>query len=155
MSAPKWLRLAFGELWPVTVREIAGDKHNQRVIQYHARTTLKATEDEVAWCSAFACWCMEQAGVTSTRSARARSWLAWGVAADYPNDGTIAVLRRAGGTAGPEVLDAPGHVGFVVGLDAPSSVLVLGGNQGNAVSIARYPLDQVLGFRLPGEVGGG
>lgn len=151
----KWLRLAFAELWPAPVREVIGGQHNPRIIQYHERTTLKATEDEVAWCSAFACWCMEQAGTHSTRSARARSWLAWGIAAEYAEVGAIVVLRRAGVTAGPEVMDAPGHVGFVVSLAAPSSVDVLGGNQGNAVSIARYPLDQVLGFRLPAEIAGG
>lgn len=45
------------------VHEIAGVKHNDRILDYHQATTLKAQADEVSWCSAFVNWCYIQAGL--------------------------------------------------------------------------------------------
>jgi hypothetical protein len=44
-----------------------------------------------------------------------------------------------------------GHVGFFKGYDDQGNVLVLGGNQGDAVSISPYPRESLLGFRRAGE----
>ena len=45
--------------------------------------------------------------------------------------------------------DSPsGHVGLFAGMDHDSgTVRLLGGNQGDAVSIATFPADRVLGVR--------
>jgi hypothetical protein len=57
------------------------------------------------------------------------------------------VLKRGGGRQpGPEVLNAPGHVGFYAGTEG-SKVLVLGGNQSDEVNISRYPKNRILGIR--------
>jgi len=42
-----------------------------------------------------------------------------------------------------------GHVGFVAGADRNGNLLVLGGNQGDAVSINRFSRGRVLGYRWP------
>jgi uncharacterized protein (TIGR02594 family) len=150
---PKWLRRAYGELY---VSEVSGPGSNPRVLEYHACTTLKATDDDVAWCSAFVCWCFEQDSAEHTRSARARSWLFWGGKLDYPENGCVVVLQRGPGKQPPaSVLDAPGHVGLFVGFSDATRILLLGGNQGNAVSIVSYPIHQVLGYRVPAVVQGG
>lgn len=136
---PPWLRRARNEMG---VSEVMGEKHNARILEYHAETKLKATSDETPWCSAFACAMMEWSGVPSPKSAAARSWLTWGEAIDKPTLGCVVVLKR--GTS-----ETSGHVGFYVG-EAPGFVQLLGGNQANTVSMASFPISMLLGYRLPG-----
>ncbi len=133
-----WLKLAVKE---IGVKEIIGVKHNPKIIKYHQSTILKATEDEISWCSAFVCWVIESYGMESTRSAAARSWLNWGEPTKYPYSGCIAVFSR-----GSEKW--MGHVGFYIG-ETDSHVKVLGGNQGNSVSIREYPKSRLLSYRIP------
>lgn len=134
----KWLEAALLELGDA-VREVPGDKDNPRIVEYHATTTLRATDDETPWCSSFVNWCVIQAGLRGTNSAMARSWLKWGRECG-PTLGAVVVLSRGEPPAG--------HVGFFVG-QRWGRVFVIGGNQGNAVSVARYPADRVLGYRWP------
>jgi hypothetical protein len=44
-----------------------------------------------------------------------------------------------------------GHVGFVAGQDRAGNLMVLGGNQGDAVSIKPFARGRVLGFRWPAD----
>ena len=64
------------------VLEVQGPGAHPTILTFFTYTTLKGTKlalsDETAWCSAFACAVMEQCGITSTKSAAARSWLSWG-----------------------------------------------------------------------------
>eukprot|EP01156_Anaeramoeba_ignava_P011257 Anaeramoba_ignava/a482504_22.p5 GENE.a482504_22~~a482504_22.p5 ORF type:complete len:143 (+),score=5.17 a482504_22:255-683(+) len=76
-SDAPWFKIALEEMW-AGVTEIRGRKHNPRIIEYHKSTTLRASNDETAWCSSFVNWCIEQAGLKGTDSAAARSWLKWG-----------------------------------------------------------------------------
>lgn len=138
-NKPIWMDVAEKELG---VAEVPGDQDNPRIVEYHQATTLKATDDETAWCSAFVNWCMQQAKVLGTGSAAARSWLTWGKKLDIPEYGCICIFSR--GTN-----PAQGHVGFYVGTDGWSHVKVLGGNQGNKVSVQSYPLSRLLGYRWP------
>lgn len=95
-----------------------------------------------AWCADFVNATLKQAGMAGTNSGMARSFLNYGQPVDTPQKGDIAVFRR-GDPNGPY-----GHVGFYEG-DDPGGIRVLGGNQGNAVSSAVYPREQLLGFRRP------
>ena len=133
-----WLEIAAGELG---IKEIMGLKHQPRILEYHKATSLKASEDETPWCSAFVNWVMLQHGVKGTDSALARSWLAWGVPLDKPYKGCVIILRR--GTQPWQ-----GHVGFYLSEEF-GVYRVLGGNQGNAVSIKSYNVSDLLGFRGP------
>jgi uncharacterized protein (TIGR02594 family) len=71
---------------------------------------------------------------------RARSWESDSMTKlDKPAYGCIVTFNRDGG----------GHVGFVVGKDAQGNIMVLGGNQSNAVSIAPFALSRVTGYVWP------
>jgi uncharacterized protein (TIGR02594 family) len=136
---PKWLEIAKKE---IGVREVTGLDHNPRILEYHSKTALKATTDEVSWCSAFVCFIFESCGIRSTRDAWARSWLKWGYPMKSPEMGCVVVLWR-------EHPDSwKGHVGLWTGQD-DLYVYVLGGNQNNLVNISKYPKKQVLGYRWP------
>lgn len=135
-----WLTVAKSE---IGVQETPGTRSTPRVIEYHAATDLKATSDEVPWCSAFVCWCLEQCGIRSTRSAAARSYLRYGLRLKRPVLGAIAVMRRGKNPA-------QGHVGIYAGPSwVPGFFRCVGGNQGNAVSVARKSLGDVIAWVWP------
>lgn len=99
-----------------------------------------------AWCADFVNATLSQAGMKGTGSGMARSFLEWGEEVQQPQRGDVAVFSR-GDPNGPF-----GHVGFFEGYNPDGSIRVLGGNQGDAVSIANYGADQLLGFRrAPGQ----
>jgi uncharacterized protein (TIGR02594 family) len=137
MTGPHWMPIAWRELG---THEVVGPAVNPRIVDYHQATTLKATDDEVPWCSAFACWVMREAHVPTPRSAAARLWLPWGQTADE-RYGAIAVLKRGNNPT-------QGHVGLLIDADG-ASVWLLGGNQGDAVSVARFDRSRLLGLRWP------
>lgn len=149
IETPGWLKVALEEA-ARGVKEISGAEHEDRILLYHASTTLSATEDEVPWCSAFVNWCVEAAGYVGTDSSRARDFLRWGRAIDPPAYGAIIVLSRGPSPPGPDVIDAPGHVGFLVASPTPDEILLLGGNQDNQVCTRPYPRDRILGVRWAG-----
>ena len=139
MIGPAWMIAALSELGTA---EVPGDGNNPRIVEYQRATTLHATDDATPWCAAFVSWCLQQGGVESTRSSLARSYMPWGVACGE-RYGAVVVLKR-----GEKPLQ--GHVGFLV--DAtPSTVWVLGGNQNDRVSLARFERARLLGMRWPAE----
>jgi uncharacterized protein (TIGR02594 family) len=132
-----WMQIAIAE---IGVKEFNGDADNPRIVEYLSSTNLSkamASQDETAWCSAFTNWCLEKAGYAGTDSAWARNWLNWGRELKTPRRGCIVVFSRGNG----------GHVGFYMGKSG-SNIRVLGGNQGDTVSIASYPAARVLGYRV-------
>jgi len=141
LVVPKWLEIAFNELG---VEEIPGPEHNPRIQEYLAAVDLPGAEDETAWCSAFVNWVMKQAGHERTGSGAARSWLTYGNEIMDPLYGDIVVLWR-------EDPDSwKGHVGFYAGMDRKKErIFILGGNQGNMVSVRAYPADRLLQYRRP------
>ena len=116
----------------------------------------RVTDDEVPWCSAFVSWCCQVTGFERSRSLRARSWLDVGAEVGGPADarpGDVVVFSRGRlPQPGPEVRKAPGHVAFVAAAPRPGAkrVTVVGGNQSDRVSEARYSTGRVLGFRRLG-----
>lgn len=135
---PKWLEIAMEEFG---VCEYPGKKQNPRIIQYHQSVTLKATEDEIPWCSSFINWCMTEAGIEGTNSAAARSWMEWGAAHLQAQRGSVVIFRRGKNPT-------QGHVAFFLSRIG-DDVEVLGGNQSNRVGINRYPEKDVIGYRWP------
>lgn len=98
--------------------------------------------DAVPWCAAFVGGCLEAVGIKSTRFESAKSYMAWGIPLSRPVYGCIAVFSRKGG----------GHVGFVIADDGKGRLLILGGNQSDAVSIAPFDKNRVVGYRWPQAV---
>lgn len=135
---PAWLLTARGELG---VQEYAGAQHNPRILEYHDATNLNAGADEVAWCSSFVNWCMQQNGIAGTQSAAARSWATWGKGLVAPKPGCVVVFRRHD----PNNPNA-GHVTFFIALRG-AFIDVLGGNQSNSVRISSYAANDLIGYR--------
>lgn len=102
---------------------------------------------KTAWCAAFVNAALGASGQQGTGTLLARDFLKVGTATDRPAEGDIVVLTR-GDPRGWQ-----GHVGFYAGRDSNGNVLVLGGNQGNKVSVQSYPASRVLGYRKPPEAG--
>jgi len=139
----------------VGTTEVPGKVANPAIL---AMLRLDATwpgGDEVPWCSAFVnyiCWLLR---LPRSKSLRARSWLDVGEPVDweYAKKGfDVVVLARGGGNQpGPDVIDAPGHVGFFAGdehiEDRDEDIYILGGNQNNGVNVSVYPVGRLLGIR--------
>lgn len=135
LAKPNWVSIAESE---IGVKEVVGKQHNPRVLEYHA-TTGKFSDDETPWCASFVNWVMQKAGQGGTGSAVALSWKKYGKNLGKPAYGSIAVFSWGGGK---------GHVGFVVGKQG-SNILVLGGNQSNAVNIAKFDPKKAVAFVVP------
>lgn len=136
----------------VGTKETAGSVSNPLVLSMLRLDTSWVEDDAVAWCSAFVNFIAWLLRAPRSKSLAARSWLLVGrpvALTEAKAEGDVVILKRGKGTQpGADVIQAPGHVGFFAGLDvANKRVLVLGGNQGDAVSVAAFPIADVLGVR--------
>lgn len=132
----------------VGTREVPGKQSNPAIIEMFRAVGHEWVEDDsVAWCAAFIGACIERAGIRSTRALNARSYLQWGVPVELADaqEGDVIVFSR-GDPNGWQ-----GHVGFFV-KRAGTNIEVLGGNQSDAVNVARYPVSRLLGVRRAGNV---
>lgn len=129
--------------------EIKGPKHNP-VILAMLELSFQATgkrqwikDDETAWCGTFVSYCMARASLDKHIPVdfyRAKEWANVGTALNKPAYGCIVVFNRDGG----------GHVGFVVGKDKKGNLMVLGGNQSDAVNIKPFAVNRVIAYRWCG-----
>jgi uncharacterized protein (TIGR02594 family) len=124
-------------------KEVPGRVHNPIIIKWWVLIKSIFRTDEVPWCAAFVGGILETCGFTSTRSAAARSYQTWGQKLRTPVPGCIVVFWRGSPTS------YTGHVGFFVGYDRNGNLLVLGGNQGDRVSVAAFSTSRVVGYRWP------
>jgi len=133
------------------LRETPGAVHNSTVLAMLQLVDRSVHADETPWCSAFVNYVLWILEGPRSRSLAARSWLKVGLPIPITEARPgfdVVVLKRGGNAPGPEVLDAPGHVGFFVRLlAAPDRVQVFGGNQGDQVCVQEFPLERVLGVR--------
>ncbi|EMO5715235.1 TIGR02594 family protein [Enterobacter bugandensis] len=137
MTEPKWLTEARKY---IGTREFKGPNHNPLIVQFWKdirRGGIK--DDETAWCAAYVGAMFERTGIRSSRFESAKSYLEWGAPLDAPMYGCVVVFSRNGG----------GHVGFVVGQTPDNDLLVLGGNQSDAINIRAFPRIRVVGYRWP------
>lgn len=133
----------------VGTKELPGEGSNPFILGMLRLDQSWPGSDEVPWCSAMINFIAWQLRLPRSKSLAARSWLTVGesIPLEEAEAGfDVVVLKRGESNAGPEVLDVAGHVGFFGGLEG-SHVLVLGGNQRDAVSLARFPTNKVLGVR--------
>lgn len=137
--------------WMAIARKYLGQKElkgkgqdNPVIVGFFAKSGHPAIKnDEVAWCSAFVNAVMYESGYKGTNNLMAKSWLNWkdGEVVSTPRVGDIVIFNR---TNNP----AYGHVGFFVKWDS-NHIWVLGGNQSNSVSVAKYARSKLKGFRRP------
>lgn len=138
----------------VGMGEISGPKHNGFISWAHSLCGLEPdTPDETPWCSSWLNALAWMLRLPRSKSAAARSWLEVGTPVTLrdaaPGYDVVIFERGSGPQPGPEVTrGAPGHVALFGGYDELTrEILALGGNQGNEVSLARYPLNKLLGIR--------
>lgn len=140
----------------IGLREYPGGEANPHIVAWLSDAGLPRLDDGTPWCGSFVGHVTHRLLdlPTPRQYARARHWLTVGKPVDLVDASVgfdVVVLKRGDGEQpGPEVLDAPGHVGFFAALE-PGFVWLLGGNQGDRVSIAGFPIDRVLGVRRLSE----
>jgi len=131
------------------IQEVPGTTANPAIMSMLKLDNEWPEDDSVPWCSAFVnyiCWLV---GLPRSKSLRARSWLQVGQPVELfdARKGDIVILKRGKGEQpGPEVIEAPGHVGFYSANDL-TTVWLLGGNQSDTVKLSPYPTNRVLGVR--------
>jgi uncharacterized protein (TIGR02594 family) len=133
----------------VGVEEVEGAMSNPQILAMLRLDAKWPAGDEVPWCSGFVNYVAWLLGLPRSKSLAARSWLKVGtpVSLSEAEPGfDVVVLRRGLSSPGPEVLEAPGHVGFFAGT-RPGLVLILGGNQGDEVNTSAFSRERVLGMR--------
>jgi uncharacterized protein (TIGR02594 family) len=133
------------------VRELPGSQQHPFIQWCHLVSGLGPnTPDETPWCSSFANAIAWMLRLPRSKSAHARDWLNIGsvITLQFAAPGYDVVILKRGGSdqPGASVLSAQGHVGFYAG-HSGDRISVLGGNQGDSVSIVTFPMEQVLGIR--------
>lgn len=120
-------------------REVVGKGSNPRILRaiqsVGARVLgIAYTDDDIAWCGGImAAWIatVYPTELLPAIAVRAKSWETFGGALTAPALGAVMVYSRVGG----------GHVALYLGETATHWIL-LGGNQGNKVSIMARPKSQ-------------
>lgn len=98
------------------------------------------SSDAVPWCGLFVAVVVQRAGKPVISGPLwAKNWARFGGKAEVPSLGDVLVFQRAGGG---------GHVGFYLAEDE-SAFHVLGGNQGDAVSVTRIAKSRCIAARRP------
>lgn len=123
------------------IKEDLSVNSNPEVLKYYAKIGQGwVKDDSTAWCAAFMGYCLETAGITSTKALNARSYLNWGTSTKTPKVGDIVVFWRISPTS------VYGHVGYFIS-HRNGVIYTLGGNEGDMVQIQGYPESQVLDYR--------
>lgn len=137
MAEPTWVTEARRH---IGLAEIKGPKHSSVITGWLDSLRAWWKDDETPWCGVFVAHCMKHAGYPLPKFwMRAKDWLNWGKTLSKPVAGCVVIFERKGG----------GHVGFVVGRDKAGNLMVLGGNQGDAVNIKPFATTRVTGYRWP------
>lgn len=129
----------------IGLKEIPGPKHNPIIVEWAKDVSSGAVaDDETAWCGTFVGAMLSECNLPLPKNPlSARGYLSLSKVLDKPAVGCIVVFWR----------DSPkgwtGHVGFVLGKDKSGRLMVLSGNQGNAVTVAPYTTERLLGYRWP------
>lgn len=138
VSAPKMIQEA---LKLYGTEEFVGTKDNPVILQWAKELNLGSLylHDSTAWCGLFMSIVAKRAGKRLPPGPLwARNWRLFGTTAGRPSLGDSLVFSRGVG----------GHVGLYVGED-DESFHVLGGNQGDTVSIVSINKDRLLACRTP------
>jgi len=145
-NAPPWFSWALHE---VGIRETPGRHSTERVMAYRdlAHIEIDGDDGDVPWCAIFVNAALEQCGIPGTRSAASQSFRHSDrfVPLAGPALGAVTVFWRVSKGSGL------GHVGFYRG-QVGDRIYVLGGNQGDAVSISPFaqgPRFGLVGYWWP------
>jgi uncharacterized protein (TIGR02594 family) len=120
--------------------ETPGWRDNPTILSWAKETGVSGySADSVPWCGLFMAVVAHRAGKdVPSKPLWALNWARWGQDSGQPELGDVLVFVRPGG----------GHVGLYVGEDG-IAYHVLGGNQSDAVSIARINKERLRACRAP------
>jgi uncharacterized protein (TIGR02594 family) len=137
MIKPAWIVHAEAH---IGLKEVPGKGNNPTIVKWLIKMKAWWRDDLTPWCGTFVDNCIRESGLPVAKAGyRAKAWLDWGMPLKAPVYGCVVIFDRAGG----------GHVGFVVGRDFNGFLMVLGGNQSDAVNIAPFKMERVAGYRWP------
>ena len=120
--------------------ETQGNGNNPVILKWAKELGIRGYDmDSIPWCGLFAAVVIERAGKDAVPAPLwARNWTAFGKKPYRAGLGDILVFVRDGG----------GHVGFYIA-ESDTTYHVLGGNQGDAVSICEIAKSRCIAFRRP------
>lgn len=123
-------------------KELAGSASSPQIMAFLHLDSNWPSGDEVPWCSAFVNYVAWLLDCPRSKSLAARSWLNVGhpVTLEEAVKGDDIVIFSRGDNI------KQGHVAFFSEL-RDDAVFVLGGNQGDAVTITSFPRSRVIGVR--------
>ena len=126
--------------------EVKGKASNPRLlalIQRHAHWINN--DDNIAWCAIFIKDLCQQLGlpIPTSNPMAARSWLKVGceIPVDQMQTGDLIIFWRK------SEFSWQGHVAIYINDFDENYIRVLGGNQGDAVTITKYAKHRILGVR--------
>jgi uncharacterized protein (TIGR02594 family) len=123
------------------LKEVSGPQVNTHIIEFFKEIGFDwVNSDETAWCSASLNYFCKKLGYERSGKLDARSWLKVGTEVKTPSIGNVVVFWRNK----PDSWE--GHVALYINEDK-DNIFVLGGNQGDSISIAPYQKNRVLGYR--------
>jgi uncharacterized protein (TIGR02594 family) len=130
-------------------KEVAGPASNPVILDWAKNLDLNYPDDDIPWCGLFVGHCIAATlphEPLLSNPLGARNWSKFGKQVD-PMLGAVLVFWRKSRESGL------GHVGFYDGED-DESFHVLGGNQSDAVNVARVGKDRLVGARWPTSASG-
>ncbi|PZU89089.1 MAG: TIGR02594 family protein [Chelatococcus sp.] len=141
-ATPIWFREARRL---IGVRETPGTANNPVILGWAKKLggwiASYFTADSIPWCGLFVGHVVAQTLPSETLPANAlgaKNWATFGRKLTAPAIGAVMVFTRTGG----------GHVGFYAGEDS-EAYHILGGNQSDAVTIARVAKSRCIAMRWP------
>jgi conserved hypothetical protein TIGR02594 len=145
VPVPKHVGIALGY---IGITEIPGVKSNPIILSWAKELGIGDiyTNDNTSWCALFASICLKKASreLPTPKDRydylRALKWQnLWNKVDPFREGvGDILIFKRTGG----------GHIGFYVG-ESQTTYFVLGGNQGNKVSIVEIQKSRCVAVRRP------
>ncbi len=123
----------------VGIHEVEGIASNPLILGMLRLDDDWPQSDAVPWCSAFVNFIAWELRLPRSKSLAAKSWLTVGRPINLEEavpQNDVVILTRAGG----------GHVAFFAGFTT-DTVMLLGGNQHDAVDIAEFPRANIVGVR--------
>lgn len=136
-----WMQAAEAEFKKGVKEEPKGSNRGTDVDKYIKATGLTPPQP---WCACFVTWCLKQCGIkVPSNSGGAAAWVSYGKTLDKPIYGAIAIIAK-------DKLH-PSHVGFVCGNDNKGNIVILGGNQSDAVTKSSWfsKQGQIIKYVMP------
>lgn len=146
VGRPLWLEAG---LKLVGIKEGAGPADNRTIIDWAhdegGDIAAEYTHDSIPWCALFANHCLTKAGLKGTETLWALDF-----AGKWPS---LKLAGPAVGAFAPMLRNGGGHIIQVVGRDQHGSIMGLGGNQSDKVSIVPFPISRLnKGFWWPSSI---